>query len=210
MDKAEAPDYVCTLYFKQNAPCLGGVLALDGKSGDTIWTHWTSHAVFSIDCGLDLNADKIKDCVVAGRGGILHAINGQDGSSIWELPYRDLSMLSQQRYYDIYDARYIADVDDDGIGDVVASHTWQSDGAQSEMILVSGKSGNKIDIMNFPGKEQLFVAPQILVHPDGETYLILAASDQQKSGGLYVISHSKLLKGEYVSTFLSLIKFLFP
>lgn len=173
-------------------------MALDGKSGETIWIHWTSHAVFSVDCGLDLTGDKVKDCVIAGRGGILHAISGQDGSSLWELPYQDLSML-QQRYYEIYDARYIADVDDDGVGDVVASHTWQADKSQSEVLLLSGKSGSKINTINFPGNEQLFVAPQIIVHPDGETYFILAANDEQKSGGLYIIPHSNLLKGEFVS-----------
>jgi hypothetical protein len=199
LDKADTPDSVCALNFDQSTPCLGGVLALDGRSGETIWTHWTAHAIFSVDCGLDLNGDNVKDCIISGRGGILHAINGVDGSSIWELPYKDLSMLSQQRYYDVYDARYIADIDDDGIGDVVASHTWLSDGSQSEVILVSGKNGKRINSMDFPGKEQLFVAPQIIVHPDGETYFILVASNQNKAGGLYIIPHSKLLKGEFVS-----------
>ncbi|XP_001604173.1 uncharacterized protein LOC100120537 isoform X1 [Nasonia vitripennis] len=197
LDKAESPEYVCALYFDQSAPCLGGVMALDGKSGETLWTHWTAHAIFSVDCGLDLTGDKVKDCIIAGRGGILHAINGQDGNILWELPYRDLSMLTQQRFYDIYDARYIADVDDDGVGDIVASHTWQAGGSQSEVLLVSGKNGNKINSMDFPGKEQLFVAPQIIVHPDGETYFVLTSSDQEKNGGLFIIPHSKLLKGEF-------------
>ncbi|XP_058808308.1 uncharacterized protein LOC131673930 [Phymastichus coffea] len=197
LDKTDVPDYVCTLYFDQASPCLGGVLALDGKTGETIWTHWAPHAIFSVDCGLDLTGDKTKDCIIAGRGGILHAINGQDGASIWELPYRDLSMLEQQRYYDVYDARYIADVDDDGIGDIIASHTWQNDKSQSEVVLVSGKTGTKIKSMDFPDNERLFVAPEVLVHPDGETYFILASSDQDKSGGLYVISHSNLLNKQF-------------
>lgn len=178
---------------------MGGVMALDGSNGETIWTHWTAHAVFSVDCSIDLNNDTVKDCLIAGRGGILHAINGKDGSSIWELPYRDPSMLTQQRYYDVYDARYIADVDNDGIGDVIASHTWQSDEAQSEVILLSGKNGNKINSIDFSEKEKLFVAPQVLVHPDGETYFVLVASGQEKEGGIYIIPHSNFIKGEFVS-----------
>lgn len=198
MDKAENPEYICKLYF-DNDPCMGGVLALDGRNGSTIWTHWTSHAVFSVDCGLDLNSDKVKDCVIAGRGGILHAINGKDGSLIWELPFRDPSMSAQQRYYDVYDARYIADVDNDEIGDVIASHTWQSEGAISEVVLLSGKTGKKLNSVDLSEKEKLFVAPQVLVHPDGETYLILVASGQEKDGGVYIIQHSKFIKGDFVS-----------
>lgn len=114
-------------------------------------------------------------------------------------------MLQQQRYYDVYDAKYIADVDDDGVGDIIASHTWQTDKSQSEVVLVSGKTGTKLNSMDFPENEQLFVAPEIIVHPDGESYFILASSDQDKSGGLYIISHADLVKGQFVSIIMMIL-----
>ncbi|KAJ8679267.1 hypothetical protein QAD02_015054 [Eretmocerus hayati] len=197
LDKPDTPPYVCTLYLNQNAPCLGGVLALDGKTGDTIWTHWTAHAVFSIDCSIDLTNDSIKDCIASGRGGILHVINGRNGTSLWELPSKDPTMLPQQKYYDTYDGRYMVDIDDDGISDIIASHTWQSQKSESEVLLISGKTGTIINSMDFPKTEQLFVAPQMIVHPDGESYFIIVSSDQQKTGGLYIISYPQLLKGEF-------------
>lgn len=175
-------------------------MAIDGSSGETLWTHWTNHAVFSIDCTLDLNKDRTKDCLITGRGGILHAVNGRDGTVIWE--YRDLSILSDT-FYNVYDAKYIADVDNDGIGDIITSYTWQtsSAGVQSELILVSGKTGAKIQILDLSTKEQIFVAPQTIVQPDGKTFIIIAASDAEKSGGLYAIPRSKLLKGDFVSSY---------
>lgn len=198
LDKPDNPEYICKLYF-DNTPCMGGVMALDGNNGEIIWTHWTAHAVFSVDCGLDLTNDTIKDCVISGRGGILRTINGKDGSLIWDLPLREPSMSGEQRYYDVYDARYIADVDHDGIGDVVASHTWQYDGIKSEVVLLSGRNGSKFNNLDFSGNEKLFVAPQLIVHPDGETYFILAVSGQEKEGGIYILPHSKFVRGDFVS-----------
>ncbi|CAL1683905.1 unnamed protein product [Lasius platythorax] len=177
LDTMDAPEYICTIYFENQTPCLGGVLALNGKTGDTIWTHWTAHAVFSIDCNVDLTNDKIKDCVISGRGGILQAINGRDGSNIWEIPIQDTETTKQQRILDIYDARFITDMDGDGIGDVIASHATQSDDVRANT-------------------EQLFIAPQIVVQSDGENIFVLATSSQQEAGGLYIVSQANIFYGD--------------
>lgn len=48
--------------------CKGGILALDGVTGNTIWQHWTSSIVFSLYCNTDLNKDGQIDCVASGDG----------------------------------------------------------------------------------------------------------------------------------------------
>lgn len=196
----DAPEYICTLYFGNQTPCLGGVLALNGKTGETIWTHWTAHAIFSIDCGVDLTNDKIKDCIISGRGGILQAINGRDGSNIWEIPIQDtVASPQQQRILDIYDARFITDMDGDGIGDVISSHAMQSDDVRaSNVLVISGRSGDIIRKVNLPDTEQLFIAPQIMVQSDGENIFVLATSSQQEAGGLYIVSQANMFYGDLV------------
>ncbi|KYN50192.1 PREDICTED: uncharacterized protein LOC108771187 [Cyphomyrmex costatus] len=189
-------EYICTIYFGNQTPCLGGVLALNGKTGEPIWTHWTAHSILSVDCDADLTNDKIKDCIISGRGGILQAINGHDGSSIWEIPLQDL-ISELQIISDVYDARFIADMDGDGIADVIASHVIQSDNIQaSNVLVISGRSGSVIHNMNLPDTEQLFIAPQIIVHPDGENVFVLATTSQQDSGGLYVVSQANIFYGD--------------
>jgi hypothetical protein len=47
--------------------CGGGIMALDGKSGKTLWIQYTPHELFAPNCNLDINHDGIKDCVVGGR-----------------------------------------------------------------------------------------------------------------------------------------------
>lgn len=56
--------------FPEMVVCRGGVAALDGATGDTIWQRWTSFIVFSIYCNADLNDDKQIDCVASGHGGV--------------------------------------------------------------------------------------------------------------------------------------------
>jgi outer membrane protein assembly factor BamB len=196
----DAPGYICTIYFGNQTPCLGGVLALNGKTGGTIWTHWTAHAIFSVDCNEDLTNDKIKDCIISGRGGILQAINGQDGSNIWEIPIQNPTTSSeQQTILDVYDARFMVDIDGDSIGDVIASHAIQlNDIRTSNVLIISGRSGNVIRSINLPDSEQLFIAPQIMVHPDGENIFILATSSQQEAGGLYIVSQANIFYGDLV------------
>ncbi|XP_012277652.1 uncharacterized protein LOC105698194 isoform X1 [Orussus abietinus] len=193
----DASEFLCPLYFENQVPCLGGTLALDGQTGETLWTHWTAHAIFSTDCGIDLTNDKINDCIISGHGGILQAINGRDGLSLWEIPIQTLQTLEQPKILDIYDAKYVPDVDGDNIGDVLASHTLQAGNARtSEIVIVSGKTGNIIQSIALPSTEQLFAAPQALIHPDGETMYIIATSSDQQSGGLYLAPQSNLIQGE--------------
>lgn len=54
--------------YREMVECKGGVLALDGATGNTLWQHWTSYNIFSLYCKEDLNLDQQPDCVASGRG----------------------------------------------------------------------------------------------------------------------------------------------
>jgi hypothetical protein len=41
--------------------------------------------VFSVFCKIDVNKDGQVDCIAAGRGGLLIAINGKTGLFLWEI-----------------------------------------------------------------------------------------------------------------------------
>lgn len=50
--------------------CEGGILALDGRTGDSLWQKWTPSIIFSLICSSDLNKDGQIDCIASGRGGV--------------------------------------------------------------------------------------------------------------------------------------------
>lgn len=56
--------------YREMVPCEGGILALDGASGSTLWQKWTPSIVFSLFCKDDLNKDDHIDCIASGRGGV--------------------------------------------------------------------------------------------------------------------------------------------
>nr|XP_050849898.1 uncharacterized protein LOC127063764 [Vespula vulgaris] len=185
----------CYNYFENQVPCLGGILALDGQTGNTLWIHWTVYAIFSMDCGLDITNDKINDCIASGEGGMLYAINGKDGFIIWKISNEELSSSEHLTIFHIYNAKFIPDIDGDDIGDVIATGTIQSDLSRSSRILIiSAKKGHILHTINTPNIE-LFSTPQTIVHPDGENIFVLTANNQMQSGALYIASSTNFMYG---------------
>ena len=83
-DGYNIPGFVCDIYFSGQSPCLGGVLALDGRDGKELWRLWTEHEVFSLTCQADLDGDNVTDCLAGGRAGVFLAVSLKTGSMIWE------------------------------------------------------------------------------------------------------------------------------
>lgn len=104
--------------------CTGGVLALNGLTGAILWQKWTAHTIFSVFCTSDLNNDTNVDCVASGRGGLIIAIDGRNGSTIWEsADASDLQIITvTSNNIDLYTVNVIRDVNDDGVNDIVAAH----------------------------------------------------------------------------------------
>lgn len=61
------PKITCDIYFDGIKECGGGVLALDGQTGEQIWRHYTENEIFALNCNADLDGDGINDCIAAGR-----------------------------------------------------------------------------------------------------------------------------------------------
>lgn len=60
------------------------VHAIDGRSGDRLWTFEALDNVWKVEEVPDIDGDGVADLVVGGQDGILHALSGGDGKRIWE------------------------------------------------------------------------------------------------------------------------------
>ena len=56
-------------------------MAIDGRTGQRLWTQWAPHEVFAITCQGDLNNDGTFDCVAGGRAGVSSAF------TVWKFHY---------------------------------------------------------------------------------------------------------------------------
>ncbi|KAF4519305.1 hypothetical protein B566_EDAN005244 [Ephemera danica] len=194
VDRNSDPGFICTMYHDRKYPCYGGVVVLDGHSGQTIWQHWTEEGVFAIDCSADLTGDGTKDCLATGKKGLFCAINGRDGSVVWHLPATEQIMGGSES--EVFSPHFIADVDGDQIQDIVTSHTGTSalcghhtgrTGLQGHLLVLSGASGQTLQCLPTPSHAESFTAPQVLVGPDGSSILLVGTGGPHTRGGLHAM-----------------------
>ena len=99
-------------------PCEGGALAIDGKSGKELWTYFTKHEVFAINCNDDITNDGIADCLFGGRYGVFDAVNGKTGKLLWSFDTQSI----YSRWMNLYTAQFVRDFDHDGVMEILQIH----------------------------------------------------------------------------------------
>ncbi|GIX84799.1 hypothetical protein CDAR_490432 [Caerostris darwini] len=170
------PKVVCHVYFpKSKDECGGGMLALDGKTGNEIWRHYSAHEIFAINCNADLNGDGTKDCLGGGRMAGFNAVNGKDGTLLWEFDDQNAKIDASN----VYTPQYISDVDSDGVLDLVVIHggdPLKEPGSETRLVgrlmVVSGKTGRVLKWVQVPDEKESYYSPQVLTHPDGVKVVI--------------------------------------
>lgn len=134
--------------YRQMVDCKGGIIALDGKTGETIWQRWTSYHIFSLHCKQDLNLDQQPDCIASGRGESIIAINTRNGEKLWEYKsssYPLASTRTRNNQFELFTINGMRDIDDDRVGDILAVHlkdetaNSRKDPLRSSIQVISGK-----------------------------------------------------------------------
>lgn len=187
-DGYDVPEDVCDIYFDGQKPCLGGIIALDGKTGVEIWRLWTKHEIFALTCQADLDGDGYIDCLAGGRAGVFLAVSIKEGKEIWT--FGDHAIQSD--LMSMYAAQLVEDVDNDGVEDVLAVHGGDSmsdpnpeEHMYGRLILFSGKTGRLLQWMPTPDSRESYYPPQITVTPDGRQIIIFGTGSSKHGGGLY-------------------------
>ncbi|XP_017771105.1 PREDICTED: uncharacterized protein LOC108558637 [Nicrophorus vespilloides] len=182
----------CPMFLGIASPCGGGVIALDGKNGSTLWRNHLPHAIFTLFCSADVNGDGIFDCLATGKGGIFITINSRDGTTIWVFQNKDEDV---NLIMDIYAANFIPDQDSDKVMDILASHTMQKDRQRTgQLLVISGKTGNEIQRMSTPYNAETYSVPQLLPKPD-DYYVLFGTGSPSSPGNLSVISLKSFMSG---------------
>ncbi|XP_053669432.1 uncharacterized protein LOC128719819 [Anopheles marshallii] len=175
--------------------CGGGLLALNGMDGATLWQRWTSFTIFSLKCNIDINSDGGNDCVAAGRGGLILALDGHNGRILWELKdYSDLESYAEISI-DLYTINVVRDLNGDGISDLIAVHVEETQRAHGGHIkLISGATGTILRSIPTPYREEMFVPIQELARADGTDAFLVVTGGQNSPGGIYVLKQENLMK----------------
>ncbi|XP_055326879.1 uncharacterized protein LOC129580462 [Sitodiplosis mosellana] len=199
--------------YREMIACEGGILALDGITGNTLWQRWTPSIVFSIICRTDLNNDAQIDCVVSGRGGLVLALNGRNGDVLWHLrPNIVISDIPMPiPVVDLYTVNAIRDLDEDSVPDVVAARVEEhrlSDQTSiaGHMQIISGQTGKIIRTIQTPNREELYVPIQVHTQIDGTEMLLVITGGQNSPGGVYLIPLNTIMDNSKENQFITVIR----
>ncbi|KRG01922.1 uncharacterized protein Dmoj_GI10335, isoform B [Drosophila mojavensis] len=168
-----------------DVPCEGGVVALNGRDGSTLWQTWSVANVFSLHCNADIDRDGGVDCVAAGRLGMIFAINGRTGQVIWN--FHELEVETNSPIVmDLYTINVLRDLDGDEVPELIAAHLEEREESKAGHIkLISGKTGKVLRSIPTPHREEMFVPIQLLTRADGTELLLMLTGGQNTAGGIY-------------------------
>lgn len=185
----------------ESVRCEGGILALNGATGATIWQRWTAFNVFSIFCNVDLNGDQRNDCVASGRGGLIIAVNGETGNLMWTLKESPEDIPENELIIDLYTINPIRDLDGDNVIDIMAVHVEENEATRTGHIrLISGATGKVIKSLPTPFNEEVFVPLQMITNSDGTEQLLILTGGQNTPGGVYLTNLLNIMKKQDKTT----------
>ncbi|CAG9855817.1 unnamed protein product [Phyllotreta striolata] len=168
------PDIFCPVYMGVPHPCEGGIIALNGLTGDIIWRHWLNDTIFSVHCTVDVNGDAQNDCLIIGTKGTIAMVDTKNGTTIWVLNKGKL---------DVFVASFIPDQNNDSIPDIIASHSSLSTERDGHLVLLSGKTGEELKNVRTPGDAKIFYMPEILVQ-NNKSFVIFGTGSPTSGGNL--------------------------
>ncbi|XP_030750099.1 uncharacterized protein LOC115877888 [Sitophilus oryzae] len=173
------PEIFCPVFLGVSPPCRGGIISLNGASGDIIWRHWINDTVFSLHCTADINQDNLNDCLATGVDGTVTVIDSKTGQSIWEINAGRM---------DIFLMNFIPDQDGDNVSDIISSHSSLTGDENGHIILLSGKTGRELKRLSVPNGSKTFYMPQIFKQNSTTTMVLYGTGSPNTPGKLRVIS----------------------
>tara|TARA_R100001143_G_C3361331_1_gene136730 strand:- start:21081 stop:22487 length:1407 start_codon:yes stop_codon:yes gene_type:complete len=180
-----------------------GVIALDGATGDTLWTIASRDQIFGSAGIMDITENGIPDIVIGGRAAVLYAINGRTGELIWEfLPNTSFEEARNLGYYNFFNPQFIPDQDGDGLNDILISNGGDvtispdnPDRPAGKLMIISSGTGELIAEATVPDGNETYMSVVVSkIHEDDEDYTIIFGTGGETFGGsLYRTTLSDLI-----------------
>ena len=198
LDAAYYPSEVCEIYLNQSrrsgGNCGGGVMALNGLDGSVLWSTYTPHELFAVNCNLDVTVDGINDCFIGGRMATFVAVDGSNGNNLWKLePDASVDASDQSgpivERSNFYTPLIIPnDLDGDQIPDLLMVHggdplrsQYDKSRISARILLVSSSTGNVIRWSTVPDNAEAYYSPQLLTGLDGQLSILFGTGGGNSS-----------------------------
>ena len=181
-------------------PTPFGVIAIDGASGNTIWTMETRNEMFNSPQFLDYNGDNVDDILIGGRDAELRLINGISGELIWEF-WSSETNPNDDGWYNFYTPQIISDQTGDGINDILAANGGDHSLNDSELdrppghiMIIDGNLGSVFKTAVVPDSNETYLSPVICdLNGNGEKSILFGTGGETIEGNLWLTNLNDLL-----------------
>ena len=181
-----------------------GILALDGKTGELLWQQEAEDQVYGSPTLYDITGDGTDDVFVGGRSPQFRALNGKNGTIIWEYRYHyEQDPILMHAKFNFNNGILVPDQNDDGYEDILTVNGGNSKAAPysvenrfpSVMILFDSRTGNILSADTMPDGRESYMSPLCYSPREGEEPLIIFGTGGETiSGNLYCARLSDLMQ----------------
>lgn len=168
---------------------VNGVLLIVGNTGKVGWYTRESRIPTEINCHLiDVNRDKLKDCIVSGSEGLLAALNPLSGTYYWYI-HKQGSIFSNIAAIDF--PIIMKDMDTDKVNDLLTVATVLPSANHNSLIIISGSTGN---IIGEPMAVEDCLSVKLLTESEMITYICKNGTSEAVRQITYPMLYRKMLK----------------
>ena len=183
-----------------------GYTALDGVTGEVMWTLPARDQIFGSAIFLDITGGGTDDIIIGGRAAEFVAINGENGELIWEyLPDVSFEEAKEMGLYNFYNPQLIPDQDGDGIDDIIIANGGDYTLAPTDknrpvgfLMVISSSTGKELARAEMPdGKEIYMSIVARKLHENADSIsIIYGTGGETIDGNLYRTTLEQLLTGD--------------
>ena len=192
-----------------------GILALDGATGEILWTQEAEDQVYGCATLYDVTGDGVDDVFIGGRSPHFKALNGKDGKLLWKYQYiHEADPVLKYAKFNFNNSVLVPDQNGDGHPDLLTVNGGNSKAAPysvenrfpAVMILFDIKTGNIIAADTMPDGKESYMSPLCFSDEgDEDPVIIFGSGGETISGNLYRarlsnLTQRKLSKAEILAS----------
>ncbi len=177
-----------------------GVMAINGSTGDLLWTSPSRNEVFGSAIFQDITGDGKKEVFITGREAQLYALNGQDGSVLWDFfPYG--TDPADSGWYNFYNPQFIDDIDGDSFQDILVTNggdhsapEWETDRPPGQILVFSSLTGDVLASTVVPDSAETYCSPIVVdLQNNGTKWVLIGTGGENLGGGFYACPLASIL-----------------
>ena len=186
-----------------------GIIAFDGKTGQLLWQQESADQVYGSATFYDVTGDGVKDVFIGGRGPHLKALDGKDGTVIWEYQYQyDNDPILRNAKFNFNNSVLVPDQNDNGFqelltvngGNSLAIPNSDKDRLPGVLMMLDSKTGVILAADTMPDGKESYMSPLCFAQPDSDDYtIIFGTGGETIDGRLYMCKLSDLLNKKLIN-----------